>query len=96
MTPTTLDYLVGYIDGIDFMDYQIGRSSAEHRLVCLRPGPRAIPEALPGNTQANIIAALTRTALRAYASSHHNALGYDHSRPAGVGKNIDVEGHRNH
>ena len=38
MTPTTLDYLSDYRDGIDLMDYQIARCTADDRLVCLTPG----------------------------------------------------------
>ena len=38
MTPTTVDYLGDYRDGVQIMDNQIGVSSAENRLVCLTPG----------------------------------------------------------
>ena len=38
MTPTTLDYLSDYRDGVDLMDYQIASSTADDRLVCLMPG----------------------------------------------------------
>ena len=50
MTPTTLDYLSDYRDGIDLMDYQIARSTADDRLVCLMPGALNVPCALAGNS----------------------------------------------
>ena len=54
MTPTTLDYLSDYRDGVDLMDYQIARSTADNRLVCLTPGNLNVPGALAGNTVANL------------------------------------------
>ena len=92
MTPTTLDYLGDYRDGIDFMDYQIGRSSAENRLVCLTPGPRATPGALPDNAVGNIRAALTGTAPRAYVFIIRFSAMIIQETPVFV-KIIDLEEH---
>jgi len=87
MTPTTLDYLGDYRDGIDMIPYQIGRSTVDNRLVCLTPNAALdIPGALAGNTVGNIVTALTGTAPQSFISYPNNVLGFDQSRPSGVGK----------
>jgi hypothetical protein len=86
MTPTTLDYLSDYRDGIDLMDYQIARSTADDRLVCLMPGALNVPGALAGNSAANINAGLSGTAPRSFISYPNNVLGFDQNRPSGSGK----------
>ena len=92
MTPTTLDYLGDYRDGIDMIPYQIGRSTADDRLVCLTPAAALqVPGALAGNTLANINAGLTGTAPQSFISYPNNVLGFDQSRPSGVGKKTQTQ-----
>jgi hypothetical protein len=84
MTPTTLDYLGDYRDGVDMIDYQIARSTAGNRLVCLTPGANlAVPGALSNPAVAGDF---TGTAPQSFISYPNNVLAYDQSRPSGTGK----------
>ena len=68
MTPTTLDYLGDYRDGIDMIPYQIGRAAGD-RLVCLTPAAAlAPPPAVPGGAVTDVVlnAALTGTAPQSF------------------------------
>jgi hypothetical protein len=94
MTPTTLDYLGDYRDGIDMIPYQIGRSTAGNRLVCLTPNaalarPGAVPVGAVDNNVLNN--ALRGTAPQSFISYPNNVLGFDQSRPSGVGKKTQTQ-----
>ena len=86
-TPTTLDYLGDYRDGVDLMDFQIGRSSAGNRLVTLLPGQNfATPAAFDGTNAGTIAASFVGTAPRSYISYPNNVLAFDQNRLAGSSK----------
>ena len=65
LTPTTLNYLSDYADGVDRLPYRLAISTADPRPVLLAPANNtAIPGALPAGAQTNatLAAASTGTA----------------------------------
>ena len=89
LTPTTLDYLSDYADGVDRMPYQIAVSTADPRPALLAPGNNtAIPGALTvgAQTNVNLAAASSGTAPQKFISYPNIVLSYDYGRVAGTGK----------
>ena len=78
MTPTTLDYLGDYRDGVDLMEYQIAMTTTDPRLVALTPDPAfAIPGAGTG---------ATGTSPQTFISYPNNVLAFDQNRLGGSAK----------
>jgi len=100
MTPTTLDYVSDYADGVHAMPYVIGRAgnAANGRLAVLMPGANFDVPRTPiagtdaggiesvANLVANINAGLQGTAPTKFLSYPNNVLGFDHNRPSGTSK----------
>jgi hypothetical protein len=89
MTPTTLDYLSDYADGVDRMTYQLAISTADTRPVILAPGNALnVPGALTVGAQTNVTVrdSSIGTAPQKFISYPNNVLSYDYGRPAGTGK----------
>ena len=74
MTPTALDYLADYRDGVKPMDFQLGLNAGEQPCA-YRPGTTDTVEA--DGTFAGVRP-------QSYLSHANNILGYDMNRPAGT------------
>ena len=77
LTPTTLDYLSDYADGVGRMPYQLAIASADPRPVVLKTADAlAIPGALTAGPQsiANLAAASVGTAPQKFISYPNNVL----------------------
>ena len=90
-TPTALDYLANYRDGIDLLEYQIlaggqtgaiGGTTTTFRPVVMIPGVDASPATTgAGNAAANANT-FQGTATQKFISYPNNVLSYDKQRPA--------------
>ena len=80
MTPTTLDFLANYRDGIDLLEYQID-TATNANAQNLRPVVYTV--GTDGNEPAVVDNAFTSTRPQAYHSYANNTLAYDMNRPAG-------------
>ena len=85
MTPTALDYLSDYRDGVHKMEYQIDAGAtggtADNRPTLYYPGPA---ETNPTGTQAANDLTFGATRPVSFLSHNNNVLGYDTNRLAGT------------
>ena len=86
MTPTALDYLGDYKDGVYKMPYQIddgatGAGNTDRRPTIYRPG---VPETKPTGTAAGANLTFVGDRPTSYMSHNNNVLSFDTNRAAGT------------
>ena len=87
MTPTGLDYLQDYRDGVDLQDYMIDSvgalGNARPVVFTVTQDPAGIEQAPDALAQATIATAFRGTRAQSFVSYENNSLAYDQRRPAG-------------
>jgi hypothetical protein len=91
MTPTTLDYLANYADGVQPMNFQLDiatdTTGSNPRPVVYRTSTNTqevVPTNLAIDNPANFSAAVTGTRTTNFISRNNNVLSYDYNRLAGT------------
>ena len=87
MTPTGLDYLQDYRDGVDLQDYMIDSvgalNNARPVVFTVTQDPAGIEQAPDALNTTNIATAFRGTRAQSFVSYENNSLAYDQRRPAG-------------
>jgi hypothetical protein len=87
MTPTGLDYLQDYRDGIDLLDYQVdvvGTSGTDARPVIFTVTQDAQGKETAPSAITTVATAFSGTRAQSFVSYENNSLAYDQRRPAGT------------
>ena len=87
MTPTGLDYLQDYRDGVDLQDYMIDSvgaiGNARPVVFTVTQDPAGIEQAPDALASGTITTAFRGTRAQSFVSYENNSLAYDQRRPAG-------------
>ena len=83
MTPTGLDYLQDYRDGVDLQEYMIDAVGARPVVFSVTTDAGGAEQAPADLTATNIATAFRGTRAQSFVSYENNSLAYDQRRPAG-------------
>jgi len=87
MTPTGLDYLQDYRDGVDLQDYMIDSvgalGNARPVVFTVTQDPAGIEQAPDAVASGTLTTAFRGTRAQSFVSYENNSLAYDQRRPAG-------------